>query len=65
MNPPKRFDPDFMLYTAIFGLICNLIMVQVLHSSGHGHGPGQKCDHGHGHDEPDKKDHGHSHAHDK
>jgi len=35
-------------------------MVQVLHSSGHGHGPpGHKCDHGHDHG-----DEGHDHAHD-
>ena len=48
-------DADFMLYTSIFELCSNLLMMKVLHG-GHGHSHGG---HGHSHGE-DKKDHGHS-----
>ena len=48
-------DGDFMLYTAIFGLISNLLMMKTLHG-GHGHSHGG---HGHSHGE---NDHGHSHG---
>jgi hypothetical protein len=52
-----------MLITASFGLVCNLVMVKVLHSSpaGHSHLPGQSCSHDHGHDHA--HDHGHDHGH--
>jgi len=58
-----------MLGTAIFGLVCNLIMVKVLHGNGGGHAPGQSCSHGHdhhghGHDHHHHHDHHHGHAHD-
>ena len=50
---PTPIDSKVMLITAIIGLICNLSMMSVLHSSGHSHGAG--CSHGHAH--------GHSHNH--
>lgn len=50
-------DPFFMLMTAVFGLVCNIGMAKVLHSSpGHSH-----AGHSHGHDHD--HDHGHSHSH--
>ena len=70
LSPPERFNADFMLYTAIFGLVCNLVMVKVLHDSGHAHGPGSSCGHDHGdagHDHghgAGGHDHAHDHAHD-
>lgn len=53
ISPPEVNAP-IMLLTSIFGLICNLIMIKVLHS-GHGHG---NCS-GHGH----THSHNHSHSH--
>ena len=39
-----------MLITAIFGLLANLSMAKVLHSSGHGHSHGgESSGHGHSH----------------
>ena len=43
---PSVIDAKIMLITAIVGLICNLSMISVLHSSGHAHG-GQGCNHNH------------------
>jgi len=66
ITPPKDFDANFMLGTAIFGLICNLVMVKVLHGNGGGHAPGQSCSHdhsnSHSHGHHDHKQ-GHSHSH--
>jgi solute carrier family 30 (zinc transporter), member 2 len=62
-SPPKEFDADFMLMTAIFGLACNIIMAGVLHG-GHSHGHGHGHDHGHGHSHGHGHDHGHGHSHD-
>jgi len=45
---PTQIDSKAMLITAILGLICNLSMMSVLHSSGHSHG-GAGCSHGHAH----------------
>jgi len=56
---PTPIDSKIMLITAIVGLICNLFMMSVLHSSGHSHGPG--CNHGHNHD----NNHNHEHNHTK
>lgn len=58
---PTDVDGKIMLITSIIGLIVNLIMAKVLHSS-----PGHSHDHGHGHDHGDDKghSHGHSHGHD-
>jgi len=56
-----------MLGTAIFGLVCNLIMVWVLHGGDgghHHHPPGTSCPgHGHDHDHDHHHDHGHAHDH--
>jgi Co/Zn/Cd efflux system component len=53
-----EIDADIMLYTSIFALCSNLIMMKILHG-GHGHSHGGHSHGGHGaHDE---KDHGHSH----
>jgi len=43
-NQDFEINQDFMLYTSIFGLISNLLMMKVLHG-GHGH----SHDGGHGH----------------
>ena len=57
-------DPLIMLITAVFGLVCNLVMAKILHTSptGEGHGGNifHACDHDHGHGH----NHGHSHEHD-
>ena len=39
-------EPLYMLITSIFGLICNLIIMQILHNDPHG---GHQCSHSHGH----------------
>lgn len=49
---PTPIDSKIMLITAVIGLICNLSMMSVLHSSGHSHGAG--CNHSHGHDNHQK-----------
>lgn len=57
MNKSTVTEPLFMLVTAIFGLLCNLGMAKVLHSSP-GHNPTHgNCGHDHGN--------GHSHSHKK
>ena len=38
-----------MLFTAVIGLIFNLIQMQILHDDSHGHGHGHGHDHGHDH----------------
>lgn len=53
-NQDFEINQDFMLYTSIFGLISNLLMMKVLHG-GHGH----SHDGGHGHSHGG---HGHSHG---
>ncbi|KAL4497075.1 hypothetical protein ABPG72_002231 [Tetrahymena utriculariae] len=59
VNKEPVEQPVYMLGTAVFGLICNLIMAKVLHSGpGHHHG----CSHGHSHG--DGHNHNHSHDHD-
>ena len=64
----RNFEIDryFMLGTAVFGLLCNLLMGKILHGSGahhhHGHGHDHGHDHGHSHDH-DHKDHEHDHSH--
>ena len=55
-----EIDADIMLYTSIFALCSNLVMMKVLHG-GHGHSHGG---HGHSHGGETKKKtkkHGHSH----
>lgn len=47
----------FMLGTAIFGLLCNLLMGKILHGHSHHHHGHDDHDHGHSHDH----DHGHKH----
>lgn len=32
INPPTDLNADFMMYTAIFGLCCNIVMAKVLHA---------------------------------
>lgn len=55
-----EIEPLFMLCTAVFGLICNLVMGKILHSGhGHDHHGHSHGGHGHGHD-----DHHHDHDHD-
>ena len=46
---PVEVDGFVMLITSIFGLLCNLVMMKVLHGSGshHGHSHGHACG-GHG-----------------
>jgi len=51
---PKTIDSKIMLITAIIGLICNLSMMSVLHSSGISHGAG--CSHGHVHQNSSQSD---------
>lgn len=41
---PEEVDGEFMLVTAVFGLLCNIIMAKVLHSS-----PGHSHSHSHNH----------------
>lgn len=48
---PTEIDADIMLFTAVIGLIFNLIQMQILHD-----------DHGHGHDHGDGHSHGHDHG---
>lgn len=38
-------EPKYMLITSFFGLICNLIIMRILHNDSHGH---HSC-HGHNH----------------
>jgi len=45
-----------MLYTSIFGLVSNLLMMKILHG-GHGHSHGG---HGHSHGGDDHDNHSHS-----
>ena len=73
-----EIDGDIMLYTSIFALCSNLIMMKILHG-GHGHshgGHGHSHGGGHGHDHGKKSKnsenskhshggHGHSHSHNK
>ena len=47
---PSPIDTTIMLYTSIFGLFCNLVMIKILHSdelSGH-----HNCNHNHGNSIP-------------
>lgn len=46
-----------MLYTALFGLFCNIVMAKTLHGSGGGHDHGGGGGHGHGGSEK-KESHG-------
>lgn len=65
-----KIQPWFMFGTAVFGLVCNLSMLKVLHGGpghnhdhgdgGHDHGHGHSHDHGHKHDHGDAKGHDHS-----
>ena len=59
-----EIDRYFMLGTAVFGLLCNLLMGKILHGGGHHHHHGH--DHGdHGHEHGGHDDHGHDHKKDK
>ncbi|KAL4445153.1 hypothetical protein ABPG74_021966 [Tetrahymena malaccensis] len=61
INKEPVEQPVYMLATAVFGLICNLIMAKVLHSGpGHHHG----CSHGHSHGDGHNHNHSHDHNHD-
>jgi len=65
INGTEAVKPWFMFGTAVFGLVCNLSMMKVLHGSGHGHSHGDEG-HGHSHGEPKGHDHGeegHGHSH--
>lgn len=53
-------DGKLMFITAIFGLVCNLVMMKVLHS-GHDHDHGHGHSHSHGHDHEHRSDHRHKH----
>ena len=58
---PSHVDGYLMLYTAIFGLFCNIVMAKTLHGSGghsHGGGGGHGGHGGHGGGEK-KKEGGH------
>jgi zinc transporter 2 len=45
---PQEVDGQFMLVTAVFGLLCNIIMAKVLHSSpGHSHSHSHSHNHNH------------------
>lgn len=37
IKPPKSFEPNWMMGTAIFGLVVHLIMIKFLHDSGAEH----------------------------
>lgn len=63
VNGTEAVKPWFMFGTAVFGLVCNLSMMKVLHGSGHGHDHGDG--HGHSHGGDKKEDHGHAHGDDK
>jgi zinc transporter 2 len=61
---PREVDGLIMLITAVIGLIFNLVMAKMLHSSGYHHHHG----HSHGHSVSEYTSHahhthGHSHAH--
>ena len=59
INQNFEINRYFMLGTAIFGLLCNLLMGKILHGTGghhHGH------DHGHGHIDEHSHDEDHDHA---
>ena len=62
INQNFEIDRWFMLGTAIFGLLCNLVMGKILHSSPGGHHH-HGCSHGHDHGHAHGNDHGHSHGH--
>jgi zinc transporter 2 len=58
---PTKINAPVMLLTAVFGLVCNIAMMKVLHSGpGHSHGHGS-CSHGHSHG---LGGHSHDHIHD-
>lgn len=60
-------EPLYMLLTSIFGLLCNLYIMKVLHSEGaHGcsHDHGHNHNHDHNHDNVHNHDHNHNHNHD-
>jgi len=53
-------EPIIMIITAGVGLICNISMAKVIHSSPGGHAG---CDHGHSHDDKEGgDDHNHDHG---
>jgi zinc transporter 2 len=58
---PIPINAPVMLLTAIIGLVCNLAMMKVLHSSPHG--PHAGCSHGHGGHSHHGHEHDHSHNH--
>lgn len=58
---PTPIDSKVMLITAIIGLICNLSMMSVLHSSGHSHGAGCSHGHSHGNNQHSHSDNNHNH----
>jgi Co/Zn/Cd efflux system component len=46
INTPGVIDEKIMLYTSIFGLLCNIIMIKTLHSeenSHHFHNQNKEC----------------------
>jgi len=71
LTNPSPIDSKIMLFTAIFGLICNLFMMNILHSDGlEGHSHHHNCNHSHGNGHGDSHSHSpsnqdHIHTHDK
>ena len=63
--PPKDLGGTVMLITAGFGLVCNLIMVYVLHRKDPEDDRIGGCNHvGHNHGDHSHHHHGHEHKHD-
>lgn len=64
-------EPKYMLITSVFGLICNLIIMGILHNDPHGGHHGCSHGHSHGHENEHNHDHhalescssAHTHAH--
>lgn len=62
MNPVE-INGLIMLITASIGLLINISMMKVLHSTGHNHIGHSNCNHGHSHGHSHSHGHGHSHDH--
>ena len=68
INQNFEINRYFMLGTAIFGLLCNLLMGKFLHDTGghhHGHDHGPHNGHGHSHKHSHEEDHDHDHKEEK
>eukprot|EP01053_Blabericola_migrator_P003513 Blabericola_migrator_1__3512@NODE_2040_length_3379_cov_208_454710_g1295_i0_p1_GENE_NODE_2040_length_3379_cov_208_454710_g1295_i0NODE_2040_length_3379_cov_208_454710_g1295_i0_p1_ORF_typecomplete_len472_score78_82Cation_efflux/PF01545_21/1_9e53Herpes_LMP1/PF05297_11/0_00018Herpes_LMP1/PF05297_11/1_9e03NicO/PF03824_16/8_5e02NicO/PF03824_16/0_01NicO/PF03824_16/3_2e02DUF4436/PF14494_6/5_2DUF4436/PF14494_6/40_NODE_2040_length_3379_cov_208_454710_g1295_i06432058 len=60
---PEAVKAPIMVYTAIFGIVTNIVLATVLdHHHGHGHSHGHTHVHSHGHTHRHSHSHSHSHS---